>query len=331
MNNNIFRWHRSVAALALLMLTCGTPLQAWCGNSNLWTGLQSDGIESFTSGQLKQSGTPSPVQLNTSPPFVLGLAFDKSQNLWADSDFKVMRFTRKQLKDLKNNPNPNPGVIITSTSSLNDIRGCNFDRNGNLWVVDVGADSLNELTKAQLAAGSGDITPAIVITLSGLQNPTYVTFDKGGNAWVDNVGEGITGFAEFSASQLKSSGTKTPAVLISDDGSGTLSNLGQIAFDKKGNLWIPSYDSDIVVEYAKNQLGNSGNPSPAVKLSSAIFDGPGAAVFDSKGNLLITNINSGTIAKFTPDQLTVSGAPIPKIVVTAPQTNQTQITFGPAF
>jgi sugar lactone lactonase YvrE len=332
MNDNTFRWHRSIVAVALLMLICGTPLQAWCGNSNLWTGLQSDGIEAFTSGQLKQSGMPSPVQLSTFP-FVLGLAFDKSHNLWADvGHFQVVRFTPKQLKDLKNDPNPIPGVIITSMSSLNNIVGCNFDRKGNLWVVDVSSDTLNELTKAQLAAGSGDITPAIIITLSGLQNPNFVTFDKAGNAWVDNEGEGNNEIAEFSASQLTSSGTKTPAVLISDDGSGTsLSNPGEIAFDKKGNLWVPSFDSNTVVEYAKNQLGNSGNPSPAVKLSSAIFDGPGAAVFDSKGNLLITNINSGTIAKFTPDQLTVSGAPIPKIVVTAPQTNQTQITFGPAF
>ncbi len=330
MNINIFRWHRSIAAVALLMLTCGTPLQAWCGNSNLWVTFESGGgIESYTSGQLKKSGMPSPVQLSTFP-FVLGLAFDKSNNLWADvGHFEVVRFTRKQLKDLKHDPNPTPGVIITSQSSLNNIIGCNFDRKGNLWVVDVGNDSLNELTKAQLAAGSGDITPAIIITLSGLQNPNFVTFDKTGNAWVDD--EGNAEIAEFSASQLTSSGTKTPAVLLSDDGSGTsLSDPGEIVFDKKGNLWVPNYDSDTVVKYAKDQLAHSGNPAPTVKLSSAVFDGPWGAAFDGKGDLVVMNINDGTIAKFTAKQLKVSGAPIPKVAVTGTETNNYQITFGPA-
>jgi sugar lactone lactonase YvrE len=330
MNDNTFRWQRSVAAVAVLMLTCGMPLQAWCGSSDLWLTFESGGgIESYTSGQLKKSGMPSPVHLSTFS-FVLGLAFDKSHNLWADAGhFQVVRFTSKELKDLKKNPNPTPGVIITSTSSFGNIIGCNFDQKGNLWVVDVGNDTLNELTKAQLAAGSGDITPAIIITLSGLQDPNFVTFDKAGNAWVDD--EGNAQIAEFSASQLTSSGMKTPAVLLSDDGSGTsLATPGEIVFDKKGNLWVANFDSDTVVEYAKHQLGNSGSPAPTVKLSSSIFDGPFGAAFDSEGNLVVANINSGTIAKFTPDQLKVSGAPVPKVAVTATQTNSYQITFGPA-
>jgi sugar lactone lactonase YvrE len=332
MNNRTFRGHRPLAAVALLILICCMPLHAWCGNENLWVSFESGGgIVSYTSGQLKKSGMPTPVQLSTFGE-VLGLAFDKSHNLWADvRHFQVVRFTPEQLKNLKNDPSPTPGVVITSTSSLNNILGCNFDQKGDLWMVDVSADTLNEISKAQLAAGSGDITPAIVITLSGLIDPNVVTFDKAGNAWVDDpVNAQI---AEFSASQLKSSGTKTPAVLLTDDGSGTsLSSPGEIAFDKKGNLWVANLSSNTVVEYAKGQLASSGNPTPKVKLSSAIFDLPFGAAFDSKGDLVVANIfDTGTIVKFTAKQLNTSGAPIPKVVVTPTQTNSYQITFGPAF
>jgi sugar lactone lactonase YvrE len=331
MKNKAFRERRLVAAVVLSMLICGTPLNAWCANGNLWVSFESGGgIASYTSGQLKKSGMPTPLQLSTFRS-VLGLAFDKSHNLWADAGhFQVVRFTPEQLKNLKNDPSPTPGVIITSTSSLNNIIGCNFDQKGNLWVVDVSNDSLNELTKAQLAAGSGDITPARVITLSGLNNPNFVTFDKAGNAWVNDAGNAQ--IAEFSASQLTSSGTKTPTVVLTDDGSGTsLSNPGEIAFDTKGNLWVPNSDLNTVVEYAKGQLASSGNPAPMVKLSSAIFDGPLGAAFDSTGDLVVANINSGTIVKFTSKQLKVSGSPTPKVALTATETNNFQITFGPAF
>ncbi len=234
------------------------------------------GIEGYTSAQLKTSGMPSPVQLTTFDA-VFGVAFDNSHMASGPraASQDVLRYTPRQLKNLKNNPNPTPAVIITSTSTFNNLIGCSFDHQGNLWwVVDVGTDSIDELTKEQLAAGSGDITPAVVVTMPDLQDPNFVTFDRAGNAWVDD--EGDTAIAEFSANQLKSSGdavkTASACLALSDDGSGTsLSTPGEIAFDKKGNLWVANYSSNTVVEYGKGQLDSSGSPAPKVKLSSAIF------------------------------------------------------------
>jgi hypothetical protein len=80
----------------------------------------------------------------------------------------------------------------------------------------------------------------------------------------------------------------------------------------------------------KGQLTNSGNPSPTVKLSSAIFDGPWGEAIDNKGNLAILNYNDGTIAKFTAKQLKVSGAPVPRVSVTGGPSDGYQIVFGPA-
>jgi streptogramin lyase len=334
MNMNISIWRRLAVAIAILTLTCGTPPHAWCANTNLWVAFDDGGgIASYTSAQLKKSGTPTPTLMGTFT-YATGLAFDKSHNLWAVVDTgasEVVEFTPAQLKNLKHNPTPTPPVIITSTSTFSRLEGCNFDQDGNLWVVDHMGGSIDELSKVQLAAGSANLTPAIVITSSELDGPTFVTFDETGNAWVDS--EDNSKIAEFSASQLKSGGPKSPKVLLSDDGSGSLDEPGEIAFDKDGDLWVPNYDADRVVEYAKNLLATTGDPTPTATLSGAIFDGPWGAVFDSSGNLVVMNYGNGTIAKFTPKQLknlSKNGAPAPKVSLTGAEIDSYQIIFGPA-
>jgi DNA-binding beta-propeller fold protein YncE len=105
--------------------------------------------------------------------------------------------------------------------------------------------------------------------------------------------------------------------LLSDDGACTnLCSPGEIAFDQKGNLWVPNEDANTVVEFTKDQLAGSGKPSPAVTLNSGIFDAPWGAVFDNSGDLVVMNYSDGTIAKFASYQLKASGAPIPEVAVT---------------
>ncbi len=187
-------WRRarfSAVAIALAVLICGTSSHAWCASADLWVAAyNSEVIESYTSGQLKTSGMPSPISLGGSP--AVGLAFDKSHNLWAvvNGD-EVAEFTTAQLKNLKNDSNPAPTVIITSATFSGLIMGCNFDHQGNLWVVDYLNGSIDELSKAQLAAGNASVTPAIVIASGDLEAPNFVTFDEAGNAWVDNLAGGL--------------------------------------------------------------------------------------------------------------------------------------------
>ncbi len=314
MSINIFRGRRSVLAVALLMLTCGTPSHAWC--ANLWVSLEDGGgIESYTPGQLARSGTATPIHLSTFDT-ATGIAFDDSHNLWAVIDGnEVARFTNAQLNNLGHDPNPTPGVIIKSTFAFRHIYGCSFDHEGNLWVVDTENGSIDELSQAQLEAGSGNIAPHVVISSPDLVGPNFVTFDKVGNAWVDSKdGDQI---AKFSAGELTSSGVKSADVLLSDDGSCTnLCGPGEIAFDPRGNLWITNEDADTVVEYTKDQLASSGKPAPAVTLSSAIFNAPWGAVFDTTGDLVVINYSDGKIAKFAARQLKMSGAPAPEVTVT---------------
>jgi len=124
------------AAIALVMLTCGTRSKAWCASQNLWFSSYSSGVESYTTGQLKKSGMPTPIQLSTFSD-ASGLAFDKSHNLWVvvyDGGSEVVQFTPAQLKNLKNDPSPTPAVVIRSTSTFSDIIGCNLPA---CWLTDL--------------------------------------------------------------------------------------------------------------------------------------------------------------------------------------------------
>ena len=327
---NLGRVRFPAAAIALLMLTCGTSSSAWCASKDLWISTFDGPIESYTSKQLKKSGMPTPIGLATAGPSH-GLAFDQSKNLWVSihpDHSEVVQFTEAQLKDLKNDPNPTPAVVISTDSTVvKDLSGCNFDSQGNLWLADAGNGSLDELSKAQLAAGSADeLTPNIVITSADLVEATFVSFDKAGNAWVSDAGEDT--IAEFSASQLTSGGSKPATVVLN-------TNLcpEELVFDKEGNLWVAGVCSDTVVEFAKSQLVSSGSPTPSITLSSTIFgdDEPSGVAFDSEGDLVVTTFEDGTIAKFTAKQLKASGAPVPKVVVTGAENDNNQIIFGPAF
>jgi len=336
MNIDIFRGRRLAAAIALLILTCGAPAPARCASANLWLSFSGgggvsggSGIETYTSKQLKKSGMPTPIALSTFAT-VTGLAFDASHNLWAvANEDEVVEFTAAQLKNLKKDPSPTPVVVITSTATFGQLIGCNFDHQGNLWVANPGNHAIYELSKAQLAAGSANVTSPVVLTSSALNGGLFVTFDTAGNAWMDSWVDNT--IVEFSASQLASSGSKSPNVMLSDDGSGTsLSNPQDLAFDKNGDLWVASLAADTVVEYAPDQLTSSGAPTPTVKLNSTGFDGPSGLAFNSKGNLVVMNNFGGTIFELTAKQLKASGMPGPKVAVTGSEDGEFQIIFGPA-
>ena len=66
----------------------------------------------------------------------------------------VKNLPQLNLKVLTKTPAPIPHTVITS-SSWTDLFGCNFDKNGDLWLADEHG-ALDELSHAQLAAGSDD-------------------------------------------------------------------------------------------------------------------------------------------------------------------------------
>jgi sugar lactone lactonase YvrE len=316
---------RLAAILAAAALGCILASNTWC--ADLWfANYQFDTIEWFSAKQLSKNGTPAPDHFGLLTGLI-GLAFDPSHNLWVTvGGGKVEEFTPAQLKKMHNQFNPVAAKTITS-STFDDILGCAFDHHGNLWVTDTD-DAFYELSKAQLKAG-GSLTPAIIITSTELHFPNFITFDKAGDAWLDSPGSDQ--LAEFDADHLTSGGAKIPDVIISDDGTGTsLDAPGEIVFDKSGDLWVPNLNGGTVSEYTPQQLKESGNPSPTVKLSATgdSLDRPWSAAFDGS-SLIVYNFASGTFAKFSSDQLKVSGAPVPAVFLDESDNEGYQLIVGP--
>jgi sugar lactone lactonase YvrE len=290
-------------------------------------------IVGYTANQLASSTSAAPAVVlttggNAGTGFP-GLAFDASGNLWVAYNAAVVEYTACQLTA---SGNPKPNVTLTANaaaSSLNNPVALAFDARGNLWVADdqggtPGGNTLVEFTPSQLAA-SGSPTPAV--TLSAINNPVGLAFDHSGNLWTS-----IGSLVEFSASQLTASGSPIPAVTLSDNGSGSLSGVSGLAFDGGGNLWVANgVNGPSIVEFASGQLGSTGSPTPAVRLTGANLAPLGLA-FDGHGNLWVANILlfNDNVVEFAASQLMASGAPTPTVTLSgASITGAVGLAFAP--
>jgi hypothetical protein len=95
----------------------------------------------------------------------------------------VVEFTKAQLAE---SGSPRPRVTIAPKPSASEPEGLlnpggvAFDRTGDLWVPNAGAEAVVELTKTQLAT-SGFPTPARIIAgpYTGLNWPWFIAIEPG--------------------------------------------------------------------------------------------------------------------------------------------------------
>ncbi len=181
--------------------------------------------------------------------------------------------------------------------------------------------------------------PAPTVTLAAaagsISHPVLLAFDRSGDLWVTNSGVPGT-VVEFTASQLAASGTPTPSVTLTTNGSNSLNNPGSLAFGPRGGLWVGNDGNNTVVNFTPAQLSVSGNPTPAVTLTSTVsgsINTPDALAFDRTGNLWVANdILAGSLVAFGPSQLASSGAPVPTVTLSSNGTNLASpdsLTFDP--
>ncbi len=180
---------------------------------DLWAGECGGSLEMYTPSQLAASGNPSPAVVLTGFDCPSGLAFDAQGNLWVGTDGTsgVVKLTPSQLQA---SGSPTPAVSIATSDGY---EGVTFDKNGNLWVADINLSQVVMFTPAQIAS-SGSPTPTVTINDSGsgaLHGPVAVLFDNGGNLWVSNINSTPGNVLEVRASDLGSSGSPVPAVVIS--------------------------------------------------------------------------------------------------------------------
>jgi hypothetical protein len=181
-------------------------------------------------------------------------------------------------------------IIFTSTNGYGQFNDVAIDGSGNAWFVGgwgTAGDGIGEVLANTLAWSAS--TPITGGGLSaGLVNSggVDIAIDPSENVWIP-VNPDINGAALV---EVSSSGS----VLSGSAGYSTsqLGDLGTIAVDGSGNVWLPSLDA-VVWEYIPgtgwaNTTGFGGG----------YLDNPVQPAVDTSGNIWIPNHNSGTLAEF---------------------------------
>ncbi len=331
---------------AMTLLSNGTNLDgpsslAFDAAGDLWvSNYQNDTIVEFTPAQLAAGGAPTPATVVSSD--ASGSIADPSPllfigtSLWVGNDQQstssIVEFTANQLLA---SGNPTPVTTITDTGHIDDPTSFAVDAAGSLWVSS-GSGTSGEVaafTPGQRLLG-GAIDPSVILASSAFSAPAGLSFDRSGNLWVTNE-DGDT-LIDFTRSQMVTSGSPQPTVVLSPSGAATTASLATpfgSAFDAAGNLWVENLENSSVVSFSPAELVTSGDPIPATRLTQSVgLEGPGDVAFDPSGNLWVTNPSDAVnaVVAFTPAQI-AAGASRPSIVVTLPGgTTVSGITFDAA-
>jgi sugar lactone lactonase YvrE len=118
----------------------------------------------------------------------------------------------------------------------------------------------------------------------------------------------------FDADQLAERGDQTPSVSLSP----ALDNVGALAVDAKGRLWIASTTGKLVA-YDASRLGATTDGKPDIVLEGpAICEdtvpcGPNALAFDAKGDLWVSSLTR--VQKLNASSLNASGSPTAALTI----------------
>jgi sugar lactone lactonase YvrE len=265
-------------------------------------------LYTYGSNRLRSSGAPTPADTIGGLTKPDGMAFDAAGNLWVANELshKIDMYTPAQLAA---GGDPAPARTLTATVD-SFATGLRFDASGNLWLMS--QQTLQAFTPTQLAAG-GTQTGSIKITSSSLVNPVDMLFDGSGNAWVSESFNNQ--LLKFSASELASSGARTPTVVISAH-TGSLNVPAGLAVDGAGNLWVANYAAGTIIAYAPTQLAASGSPTPSITLNLGISTEPWGLAWDRRGGLWYGDFGNHQVGMLSASQLTASGSPTPSVTLT---------------
>ncbi len=312
----------------------------------LWIANGTDVVE-FLPTQLTGTGDVAPHLSLQSAVFgsPQGVLFDGAGNLWVVDGGNgssilpaVYKFTPAQLAEVSSTPAQTPSVSIT-TIGFKFPQQAVFDKSGNLWVSDDGANAIYEFSASQLVAG-GNLTPNAIVESTAFAGPLGIAFDAGGDLFIaNNAGTTIDGF--FS-STLPQTGTirLTPNVVLSDDGAKSIQAPWALVFDASGNLWSSNANPpSTIVEFPKSALVATGSPVPAITLNSTTIDtnatlaAPNGIAFDPAGDLAaISSATPFGVTLFTRAQLGASGSPTPSVFIVGTSTTLSApagAVFGP--
>jgi hypothetical protein len=327
----------------------------------------------FSSYQFNRIGifSSSPHRFNDSGVFVSpqDTVFDRAGNLWVvdggngvNMGEGVFEFSRTQINQLLSTPNPTPMFAITNYQGKPGFvfpQFAVFDRAGDLFIEDTGADKIDAYSAQQLLLFNGKgLKPACVFTSSAFKGPLGAIFDTNNNLFVAQNGD--SSIVRINATDLNLTNNPncnpgpanlTPEVILSSNTSTPPSINGPwgLAFAANGNLWVSNeqnvgntHSMGTIVVFAASAITKTGTPTPLVTLTTTTVNASGHSVntiadpqgisFNSLGDLAVANDMNNTIAGFDHTQLGKSGSPIPRVFFTGTTTTldaPTGLIFGP--
>ncbi len=220
----------NVAGLSCLPALYG---MAFDSHGNLWVSSAcANAVYRLDASAIAASATVTPG-LTLVVTDATGLAFDSAGNLWVGevSSTRVLRFDAAGLSgSTPSAPALKLGARatdLTVDTSLLNPSWLAFDKNGDLWANDFGANTFFRIPKAELArTGTQDTVPAVRITVGVTALIEGFAFDEEGGLWTA-LSQGRIG--RLSPGQLLTSsgpGTPTaPELVITSADTGSAGNI----------------------------------------------------------------------------------------------------------
>ena len=356
-----------LAALVLSALFALNAFDATRAHANgtrpraLWV---ADGtFAEFAYKSLRRTGTTEPgTRLEADGKVAQWIRFDSTGNLWGllnefdpDDVNLIFEMTPRDIKEYKSTHVMSPTVSISNSCSNPLFQPFELDPAGNVWLVcsDTisGSQQIIEYTKSQFGP-SVSPEPAVSIKPLGLTSIGSIRFDRSGNLWMlggiaDQTGSFIL---KLTRDQLTTSGTPTPALIITEPDPGDGYFPAAMAFDHHGNLWVlmdshpvPTITlTEQVESFSAKSISGTGTIAlhPAITLDLSpedIFPFSDLA-FDRAGNLWLGGSfgpGASEILKLTARQLMKSGS-VRSSVSLIPDDKDTldlvrSLTFGPGY
>jgi sugar lactone lactonase YvrE len=179
----------------------------------LWVANPENGtVVRFDPAQLTLSGSPVPAVTISGLGQPTSLAFDAAGSLWV-SDIRRVKVASFSEAQLDTSGVLVPRVVISAlAASLSSPSGIAFDAAGNLWVANIGNQTVVGFTPAQLAV-SGSPAPHVVLSSDGASlNLAYgLAFDSEGSLWVMG---GARSLEKFPKASLAATGAPAPSVRL---------------------------------------------------------------------------------------------------------------------
>jgi len=312
------------------------------GNYTLWCQSYGFGVVGFGPGQQAATSSAEPeIQLNMTALIdnlgnQQGVITDSLNNVWftvnggSFTKIDIYKFSlSKCLASGTPTPDLNIPILLTGGEQSESAIAL-FDRvNNALWVADGNHGGIGQTRmrvygpRAYTSVPSKSSLSILANNPALNSNQQDAVFDGLGNMWCSvavSTGGSNGGILMFSAAQLVSGGTVAPAVgwfgsNFTGPGLGATCNM---AIGPDNLLWVANFSGSNNVQAWDMTNPVSGNPAPAIVLTSASFNGPYAVSFDPAGNLWVNNGNVNGLMRIPKAQLAASGVVVPDVILTPP-------------